>query len=246
MTGVALAVGGWASFAVAAIAAWLTRHALSARGEAVARACHEVRGPLAAARLGLELSASTASAPTARLRAIEAELRRAAVALDDLEGVRLQEAGRELVDVETWLRDSVEAWEPVAQALGVEVKLRWPGPSAQVWGHQARLAQVTGNLIVNALEHGGGPVEVRGIVDWGRVRIEVTDEGPGLPAAVADRLRQDGARSRWPRGSAAQSCGRGRGLGIACSVVTAHGGRIWPALSDRGARLVVDLPLATG
>jgi signal transduction histidine kinase len=249
VTGLALAAGGWTAFAVAAAAALLTRHALATRGEAVARACHEVRGPLAAARLGLELSASTPSPSMIRLRAIDAELQRAAVALDDLEGVdriRLQEAGRELVDVEAWLQDSIEAWRPAADALGMHLQLCWQGTSAHVWGRQSRLARITGNLIANALEHGAGTIEIRVNAEWGRVRIEVVDGGPGLPAPVAERLRREGARSRRHRGDAVRGTGRGRGLAIAASEAASHGGRLWPALSDRGARLVVDLPLADG
>ena len=114
MTGLALTVAGWAGFALAAAIAVRARLAASERGEAVARACHEVRGPLAAVLLGLEAGATGTSAP--RLRAIEVELARASVALDDLQTVRrispdARESG--MVDVVTWLRDSVEAWRPV-------------------------------------------------------------------------------------------------------------------------------------
>ena len=251
MTGLVLALGGWAAFVAATATALATRHALAARGEAVARACHEVRGPLAAARLGLELSAATPSESFRRLRAIEVELQRAAVALDDLEGVdrlRIQEGGGELVDVESWLRDSIEAWEPVAMASGIDLVLHLEGPPGAVWGHQPRLARVTGNLIANAIEHGGGFVEVRSTVGWGRVRIEILDGGPGLPAPVVEWLRHDDGRPRRRRGAGAwgSGLGRGRGLAIARGVAAAHGGRVWPALSDRGARIVVEMPLAGG
>ena len=51
--------------------------------EAVARACHELRGPLAAARLGLELGVRVGELSPAQLRALELELGRASLALDD-------------------------------------------------------------------------------------------------------------------------------------------------------------------
>ena len=117
MTGLALTVAGWAAFGLAAALAVRSRHAGLERGEAVARACHEVRGPLAAARLGLEAGLLASSAT--HLRAIEMELARATVALDDLQRVERiapEDWDAELVDVGRWLSNSVEAWRPVAAA----------------------------------------------------------------------------------------------------------------------------------
>ena len=91
MTGLGLAAAGWAAFALAAVIALRSLHAAAVRGQAVARACHEVRGPLAAARLGLESSSTTPG--RGRLRAIEGELARATVALDDLQAVERIELG---------------------------------------------------------------------------------------------------------------------------------------------------------
>lgn len=246
MTGLGLAAAGWAAFALAAVIALRSLHAAAVRGQAVARACHEVRGPLAAARLGLE--SSPASPPSGRLRAIEVELARATVALDDLQAVERIELGASdmgRVDVRSWLADSVEAWRPVAAARAMEIRLDWLGADAAVWGRRSRLAQVTGNLLANAIDHGAGPVEVRGRVEKPAVVIEVLDRGPGLPRAVADRLAQSSRRGRrgreWGR---ARPDGHGHGLGIARAVAEAHGGRLTTAETGRGARLVLTLPLA--
>jgi signal transduction histidine kinase len=81
MSAPALALSGWAA---AALAVAVARVVLSGRMEAVARACHELRGPLTAARLGLELSTRDGELSTARLAAIDLELARAALALEDL------------------------------------------------------------------------------------------------------------------------------------------------------------------
>ena len=96
-----------------------------------------------------------------------------------------------------------------------------------------RLAQACGNLVANALEHGGSPVRVRGRVVAGRVRIEVSDAGPGLPEPVSRLI----ARRR--RGAP-----RGRGLTIAARIARDHGGRLSSAPSSRGACLVIELPSA--
>ena len=96
-----------------------------------------------------------------------------------------------------------------------------------------RLAQACGNLVANALEHGGSPVRVRGRVVAGRVRIEITDAGAGLPEPVSRLI----ARRR--RGAP-----RGRGLTIAARIARDHGGRLSSAPSSRGACLVIELPSA--
>jgi signal transduction histidine kinase len=164
------------------------------------------------------------------------------------------------VDVRELLGDSVEAWRAAAHARGASLALEWSGAAGWVRGERLRLAQATGNLIANAIEHGGGLVVVRGRVVGSaaasaaasatdsaasatdsaasagseRVRIEVIDGGPGLPATVTELAR----RPRGGRGS------RGRGLAIAAAIARGHGGRLAAAPSERGARLGLDLPAA--
>src|ERR1019366_8719364 len=78
----------WTGAALGAAAAALVCRSLRTRMEAVARACHELRGPLSAVRLGLELGSAGGELTPARLRAIELELGRASLALDDLAAAR--------------------------------------------------------------------------------------------------------------------------------------------------------------
>jgi signal transduction histidine kinase len=249
VTSAALAVAGWAAAAAALVAVALARRKLAVHVEAVAEACHELRGPLTAVTLGVELGGRQGALPPARVRAIELELGRAALALNDLEDTsgKVSEVPAERVDVGELLRDSVEAWRPSAAARGIELRTRWSGPDGVVRGDRLRLAQATGNLIANAIEHGGGGVEVRGRLGPEGVRIEVLDGGPGLSAPVAElirgpystRPRRRGRRSDSRRGSETR---RGRGLRIAHEVATAHGGRLAAAPSERGAKLVLELP----
>ncbi len=234
---IAVSLGGWLAASGAGLAAGAGWHVLAGRMESVARACHELRGPLTAARLGLQLGVSTGELSPARLRAIDLELGRAALALEDLDSARTRRIGAsrppEPVDLEQLVRDSVEAWRAAAAALGVSLCASWSGCPARVWGDRLRLAQATGNLIANAIEHGGGVVSVRGcLAQPGRARIEVVDTGPGLPAPVAELTR------RHHRGRGV----RGRGLAIAATVAASHGGRLAAAPSRRGARLVLELP----
>lgn len=226
---------GWIIAAVAAAIALLSRRSAGVRRAAVARACHELRGPLTAALLGLESGSRAGELGARRLRAIELELRRAALVLDDLADpcaalrpVRAPEA----VDFHGLLAESVEAWQASAAAGGCELAMRWTGGRAVVTGHRLRLAQATGNLIANAIEHGGGLIEVHGQAGVANLRLEVIDGGPGLSAPVPELARQAGRTFSM----------RGHGLAIAGAIARAHGGRIASAPSERGARLVLELP----
>jgi signal transduction histidine kinase len=218
----------------AALAALVTTARQRRRSELVAHAVHELRGPLGAARLGLHLITRHDAADRDRAAAIDLELRRATLALADLDAARSgRRAGeqRRPVDVGELATRAVAAWAPVAEASGAELRLGALVP-AFVEGDPVRLAQATGNLLANAIEHGAAPVELRTTTDGTRVRIEVLDAGPGLPAPITALTR----RGRNLRGA------RGRGLAIAATVAHRHGGRLTSAPTAAGARLVLELP----
>ena len=90
---------------------------------------------------------------------------------------------------------------------------------------RGRLAQALGNLLANAVEHGGGHVRLRGVAVDGGVRVEVEDRGPGFDA-------------RLPAG------GRGRGLSIATRAVEDAGGSMSVASRERGVTVAFELPLS--
>jgi signal transduction histidine kinase len=237
LTSAVISFGGWLAASVATVIALLAVRSMRTRMEAVARACHELRGPLTAARLGLQLGAGGGELSDVRLRALDLELARAALSLDDLETTKVETRPirtAEELDLEALLADSVEAWTGFAAERGVRLEVQWLGGSGRACGQRLRLGQAIGNLIANAIEHGGQEVEVRGRAVHGSVRIEVIDSGPGLPAPVAELTR----RARGGRGR------RGRGLAIAASIAEDHGGRLASAPSERGARLVLELPPA--
>jgi signal transduction histidine kinase len=211
--------------------AWvLIVSALHARGRRrvvrAARAQHEVRGPLTVAQLAL-----SGLERTARVEAIDLELRRAALALDDLAGPG-RARRREAVDLGRLIADAAPAWRALADRRGGTLTVE-PVP-ARVTGDPLRLAQACANLVANAVEHGGGRVHIRAFANGDHVRVEVMDDGPGLPAPVPALL----AAARGRRSH------RGHGLAIAAAIARSHGGRLTSAPSHSGARLVLELPAA--
>jgi signal transduction histidine kinase len=226
----------WSVAGLATATAVLAVARLRCAAAAAARAGHEVRGPLCTALLGLERLAGGADA--AILAAVELELRRAALALEDLHGGargRIGARGREeVVDVGDLLAAAHPGWSALAAAHGARLALEAPR-GLVVHGERLRLAQACGNLVANAVEHGGGDVAVRARALGRTVRVEITDAGPGLPAPVPALL----ARARSHRGR------RGHGLAVAARVAARHGGRLAAGPSPRGARLVLELPAAS-
>ncbi|WCB93630.1 hypothetical protein DSM104299_02346 [Baekduia alba] len=213
-----------AALALAFVAvAWLWRGRRTLR-ERAARVAHEVRQPLTAAQLALHGAARRGEVGPTLVAALELELRRAALALEDPATARPAD-----VDLHGLLDCQVRTWQDVAAAHGASLRLE-PGPGTVVVHADAlRLAQATSNVVANAIEHGGGTIVIRTrhLTD-DRVRVEVADGGPGLPASVAELTR----RPRAGRGT------RGRGLAIAGTVLAHCGGRVTPL----PAGVAIELP----
>ena len=226
----------WALATICFVLALGAAYELRRRRELVARACHELRGPLTAVRLALATMERRREAPAERLAMLDLELRRAGLALDDFAAAR---SGRRLIDrtepveVAELLEQQYESWRVVAGAFHSRVLLGELLPGTIVDGDRLRLAQAVSNLVANALEHGPGRIELTArAVGHRHVRIEVIDEGPGLPASVAELTR----KARGGRGR------RGRGLAIAAEIAERHGGRLVAAPAPRGARIGLELP----
>ncbi|MCP3769977.1 MULTISPECIES: sensor histidine kinase [unclassified Streptomyces] len=125
-----------------------------------------------------------------------------------------------------------------------------PPGAAPVLGDEARLRQVTSNLVGNAVAHtpSGTPVRIGVGAQDGHAVLEFQDEGPGMTSGQAERAfdrfyRADKARARARAGGG----GAGLGLAIVHSLVRTHGGHVEVRTApDRGATFRVLLPLDPG
>jgi signal transduction histidine kinase len=114
---------------------------------------------------------------------------------------------------------------------------------AQVHGNARRLTLILGNLLDNSLRYTppGSHVRIRAACVDAYARIEVWDEGPGLPPADLERVFE-----RFYRGSSEQGMGSGLGLATVRTLVEQLGGTV--ALENRvdhnGLVAIVTLPLA--
>lgn len=236
-------LAGWLLAVLAAGGAGLTGRRLARIRRAVAHAEHELRGPLVAIRFAVDLGLREDGLGGRQLRAIVAEMGRVELALGDLarqrHGCDPVSAVTE-IDVPRVIGDSVEAWRPAAVARGVSLEFFCDPGCAPVRGDPARLAQATGNLIANAIEHGGSRVRVTAARAAAGLRVAVTDDGPGLPDGLlagadgSSRARGVRRRNRHRRVSDGRpgADGRGQGLAIVAGIAAAHGGRLCVGTDD--------------
>jgi signal transduction histidine kinase len=202
---------------------------------------HELRSPLQT------LSAAT-SVLVRRRDALDERTRSAVTLLDD-EVVRFEQLVTDLLELAKSDRpaerrpvDVVALVRGVVEQRGLPAEVVEVGESATADLDPRRIEQVLTNLLDNAERHGGGAVRIGLDAGAQTVRLEVDDEGPGVPPDERELVFD-----RFARGRAASARGgtdgTGLGLALVAQHVTAHQGTV--EVLDRpggGARFVVTLP----
>jgi two-component system, OmpR family, phosphate regulon sensor histidine kinase PhoR len=223
------------------------------RRDFVANASHELKTPLTAIRgysetlLDDDLPADLRRSFTRTLHDNAERLHRI---LDDLLDLSRIESGGwtpepEPLDLDHAARD---AWLPLqdqAHDRRVSLRLRLDPGAERLSADPAAVRQILANLLSNAVRYSpdGGTIEIAASPSAdapGLVRIQVRDQGPGIPAEHLGRIferfyRVDPARSRAEGGT-------GLGLAIVRHLVERHGGRV-TARSEPGHGTTIDLTL---
>lgn len=224
------------------------------RKQLFADIAHELRTPLSVIRGQLEgmLDGVLAMTPE-NVSVVHEETILLSRLVEELRTLSLAEAGqlplqRKSVDLAELTRQAVAAFEPLAELDGIQLSMGIPAETLVVEADAARIQQVLGNLLSNALRHArqGDGLEPQVRLDLSHqtrtAQIRVSDNGPGLPSEsqkhVFDRFwRADASRSRDNGGS-------GLGLAICRGIILAHNGRIWvESEGGRGTTFAFELPL---
>jgi signal transduction histidine kinase len=218
------------------------RTRLAALGEMAARIAHEVRNPLTAIALKLELLAETGDVRVAaEIRTVLKEIARLdLIVTSALSIARPQRIDARPADLNRIVEEvaSLVAAQLEHQRITLETRLRALPPTAL---DEGRIKQVLFNLINNAAAalRDGGTLRLTTVAGPpGRISLHVEDSGPGVPDAQSEGLFEGTSASGRFR--------LGLGLNVCRELIELHGGEILASRSDDlgGARFTVVLPVS--
>lgn len=216
----------------------------------VADAAHELRSPLTALKLQLQLlkRAGSDADRSAAAEALAAGIDRAARLVEQLLTLARSEPGAaatplQPLDLSELVREAVADTVPLALARGTALELQADAP-VSVQGDRAALRALVRNLADNAVRYSprGARVELRVAVEQGQPTLTVDDAGPGIPPAERERVFD-----RFYRRGLSEEPGTGLGLAIVRGVAQRHGARV--TLGDAplgGLRVTVSFGVAKG
>jgi len=214
---------------------------------------HELRTPLTSIRALAELMRDDPAMDAAQrqqfLGLVVAESERLSRLVNQVLDMAKIESGHaewhtEDVDLAGLLQQALATTAELFRERGATLTLHAPPARPLLRADADRLLQVVLNLLSNAAKfvpQGRGLVDVRLLLLPGALRVEVQDNGPGVPAAqqalVFEKFRQGGDAHNRPQGT-------GLGLPISRQIVEHFGGRLWlRSEPGQGACFGFDLPL---
>jgi signal transduction histidine kinase len=219
---------------VTAINAALERldHGYTQKKRFLADAAHELRTPIAILHTNLE--AMPNSQVQKKLLNDVGRLANTAEQLLDLHRLENSMQTLQEVDLVGLCKSVAGDLAPNAIAAGYELSFSADRDRIPVQGDDGALERVVSNLVRNAIEHGGGQGTIRVVATHPNV-IEVSDEGPGVPADQREEVFEPFYRVSPKRS------GAGLGLNLVKQIVQRHGGAVSIIPTDRGAHFRVSL-----
>lgn len=205
---------------------------------------HELRTPVTVARGHLETLERRGADDPARVRAttrlVREELTHLGRLVDDLLALARAPLNDFVVPRDVRLDRLLADLELRLEGLDLRHVETLPPPEVAVALDPARIQQALLNLAVNATVHTppGTRVIVEARVSDGRLRLVVSDDGPGIDAAVRERVLEPFVRSTGDRHDSS-----GLGLAVVDAVVRAHGGVVGIETGADGTTVTLDLPV---
>ncbi|MEU6984843.1 ATP-binding protein [Streptomyces sp. NPDC046324] len=193
---------------------------LTAERRLAADASHQLRTPLTALSMRLEEVAVADDLHTVKEEATIAltQVERLTDVVERLlTNSRDPRTGSALAfDLDEVIKQQIEEWRPAYRSAGRAI-VHSGKQGMRAVGTPGAVAQVLAALIENSLMHGGGTVALRTRVTGNQSVIEVTDEGPGVPADLGARIFERAVSGRSSTGI---------GLAVARDLAEADGGRL--------------------
>ena len=222
-------------------------HALSAQRAFVADAAHELRSPLTALKLQLQLAerAQTDTQRTAAFAKLHQRLDRSTHLVQQLLTLARHESQQEQAALEpvklALLAQGVVAdYHEMAENQGIDlgVEIGAGADALTVQGHRESLRIMLSNLVDNALRYtpNGGRIDVAVLEQDGCPALQVIDNGPGIPENERPRVFD-----RFFRGEGSQVAGSGLGLAIVKNIADAHRAAVQVSSRPTGSGLVVTI-----
>ncbi|MCT7355562.1 HAMP domain-containing histidine kinase [Streptomyces sp. 15-116A] len=208
----------------------------------VADASHQLRNPLSALLLRIELLALELPEGNEEIASVQAEGKRLAQVLDDLLDLALAEHSEpqlQVTDIGALAAERVAAWSPTADAKGV--RLVGDCPPTTAWADPVALSSALDAVIDNAVKFTpeDETVEVTVASNGNTSTVVVTDNGPGL---TDEELTRVGDRF-WRSGRHQNIKGSGLGLSISRALLAAGGGSIaYDHHEPHGLKVTVSVP----
>lgn len=190
---------------------------------------HEIRTPLTVARLALDLLRAADATEVGRFAAWVEEslgwIQRLAESVPAWTALLTGEVvlNRRLITVKEWVEPALSLIQPLLAWKEQQLRFICAVPVAPVWGDPFWLQQAVVNLLTNAVRYGprGDTIEVVFDSSQTKVKLQVTDHGPGLTAHELRWLFQPYARARPDNAD-----GRGLGLFLVRRVAELHDGTV--------------------
>lgn len=231
--------------------------AVQARDDFLSLAAHELKTPLTSLYGYAQLLRGSAEHNDAfgerdqrAIKVIVNQVERLNLLVDALLDVSRIENGRlglasTSLDVSVIAREAVDELQPTLARH--KLRIEEAGSGLFVQGDAVRLMQAFQNLLLNAIKYSpdGGEIVVRASRDKQHARVDVTDNGIGIPAGALPQLFKRFFRAR--NVDALRISGLGLGLYIVNEIVALHGGTVVVESDEgKGSRFSVLLPLVDG